>query len=141
MKNRIFAGIFALCTAASLCGCADVDGNNSPVLKQDEQSSGNGSSDVSAGDNVSENVGEKKEYPTRCKVYKQIAKTFTEEQLLSFFSETPERTYYSESNTAVYTAETELGNTSGNSLNFLTDTGSLCMMAYGAVYEASRVLS
>lgn len=134
MKNRIFAAILALCTAASLCGCADVDGSSSSVLKQDEQSSGNGSSDVSAGDNVSENVGEKKEYPTRCKVYKQIAKTFTEEQLLSFFSETPERTYYSESNTAVYTAETELGNTSGNSLNFLTDTGSLCMMAYGAVY-------
>lgn len=130
MKNRIFAGIFALCTAASLCGCADVDGNNSPVLKQDEQSSSNSSADSE----IEVNVGEKQEFPTKCKVYRQTAVNFTEEQLLSFFSETPERTYYSESNTAVYTAETELGNTSGNSLNFCTDTGSLCMMAYGAVY-------
>ena len=134
MKNRIFAAIFALCTAASLCGCADVDGNNSSVLKQDEQSSGNVLSGESAADDVSDNVGEKQEYPTKCKIYRQTAVNFTEEQLLSFFSETPERTYYSESNTAVYTAETELGNTSGTSLNFLTDTGSLCMMAYGAVY-------
>lgn len=130
MKNRIFAGIFALCTAASLCGCADVDGNNSPVLKQDEQ----GSSYSSADSEIEVNVGEKQEFPTKCKIYRQTAVNFTEEQLLSFFSETPERTYYSESNTAVYTAETELGNTSGNSLNFQTDTGSLCMMAYGAVY-------
>lgn len=130
MKNRIFAGIFALCTAASLCGCADVDGNNSPVLKQDEQ----GSSYSSADSEIEVNVGEKQEFPTKCKIYRQTAVNFTEEQLLSFFSETPERTYYSETNTAVYTAETELGNTSGNSLNFQTDTGSLCMMAYGAVY-------
>lgn len=130
MKNRIFAGILAVCTAASLCGCADVDGNNSPVLKQDEQ----GSSYSSADSEIEVNVDEKQEFPTKCKIYRQTAVNFTEEQLLSFFSETPERTYYSESNTAVYTAETELGNTSGNSLNFQTDTGSLCMMAYGAVY-------
>lgn len=129
MKNRIFAGILAVCTATTLCGCDDVDGNNS-VIKQDEQ----GSSYSSADSEIEVNVGEKQEFPTKCKIYRQTAVNFTEEQLLSFFSETPERTYYSESNTAVYTAETELGNTSGNSLNFCTDTGSLCMMAYGAVY-------
>ncbi len=117
-----------------MCGCADVDGSSSSVLKQDEQSSGNGSSVESVADDVSEKVVEKQEYPTKCKIYRQTAKNFTEEQLLSFFSETPERTYYSESKTAVYTAETELGNVGENSLNFLTDTGSLCMMAYGAVY-------
>lgn len=94
MKNRIFAGIFALCTAASLCGCADVDGNNLPVLKQDEQ----GSSFSSADSEIEVNVGEKQEFPTKCKIYRQTAVNFTEEQLLSFFSETPERTYYSESN-------------------------------------------
>lgn len=133
MKNRIFAGVLAVCTAASLCGCADFDGNNS-VINRDEQSSSYGSSAETASDDVSDNVDEKKEYPTKCKIYRQSAVNFTEEQLLSFFSETPERTYYRESNTAVFTAETEHGNTSGNSLNFLTDTGSLCMMAYGAVY-------
>lgn len=134
MKNRIFAAIFALCTAASLCGCADVDGNNSSVLKQDEQSSSYGSSDVSAADDVSDNVGEKQEYPTKCKVYKQIAKIFTEEQLLSFFSTTPERTYIEARKLTVFNSETEDGNVGENSLNYFTNTGSLCMMAYGAVY-------
>lgn len=129
MKNRIFAGILTVCTATTLYGCADVDGNNS-VIKQDEQSSSNNSADSE----IEMNVSEKKEHPTKCKIYRQTAVNFTEEQLLSFFSETPERTFYRESNTAVYTAETEHGNTSGNSLNFLTDTGSLCMMAYGAVF-------
>lgn len=136
MKNRIFAGILTVCTATTLYGCADVDGNNS-VIKQDEQSSSNNSADSE----IEMNVSEKKEHPTKCKIYRQTAVNFTEEQLLSFFSETPERTFYRESNTAVYTAETEHGNTSGNSLNFLTDTGSLCMMAYGAVFKEEQIKS
>ena len=122
MKNRIFAGVLALMTAASLCGCADVDGSNS-VIKQDEGSSSFGSSAETAADDVSDKVDEKKEYPTKCKIYRQSAVNFTEEQLLSFFSETPERTYYRETNTAVYNAETEYGNIGGTNSNRFVDFG------------------
>lgn len=131
MSKKISLAIIEIVMAISaLCGCADVDGKNSSVLKQDEQ----GSSNSSADSEIEMNIGEKQEFPTKCKIYRQTAKDFTEEQLLSFFSTTPERTYIESRELTILTSEIENGNVGENSLNFRTDTGSLCMMAYGEVY-------
>ena len=139
----------ALLLTALLSGCANVDGEsaNKP----------SGSTPTSASDTTlnTANTPSKpveftstfeesgtEEFPTKCKIYKQIPKAFTEEQLLAFFSETPERTYYSETNLTVYDAETEGGSTDGTGLDFSTKAGDLAEMAYdivGTVYEGEQI--
>lgn len=142
MKNsKIFAAVITFSMAVNLCGCADIDGDNSSDLRGDGQASDYSSSDESVDNEILMNVGEKSDFPTKCKVYKSKAKSFTEEQLLSLFTETPERTYYSETNVAVYTSSSERGNTDGKNLNFSTDAGMLCEMAYdtvGSYYDGEQ---
>ena len=144
MRKMIIAAAVLLLLTTTLGGCANVDGeytsestdnvsvSNSEELSNDYATS---SSDNKTIDVSSDSIGE---IPSKCKIYKQKVKTFTEDQLLSLFSETPERTYYNETNTAVYVSSTERGNTDGTDLTFLTDTGMLCAMSYdkvGSIYD------
>ncbi len=134
----LFAGISAA-LVVMLCGCGSVDGVKSAADSNSQpadpggltwQTSGTSSAPVTP----NTDSGENPEFPSKCGVFKQTAKTFTEEQLLSFFSEKPEREYYEETNTTVYTAETERGNTDGTDINFSTDAGILCMEARYETY-------
>lgn len=139
----------ALLLTAMLAGCANVDGEtpNNP----------SGSTPTSASDaplNTADTPSKPveftstfeesgtEEFPTKCKIYKQIPKTFTEEQLLAFFSETPERTYYSETEIVIYDAETESGNVSKMHFVFSTNAGTLAQMAYdtvGTLYVGEQI--
>ncbi len=130
----LLAGISAA-LAVMLCGCGSVDGVtdlNSQVANSGGlagQTSGSSSAPVTPNAG-----GENSEFPSKCGVFKQTVKSFTEEQLLNFFSEKPERTYYDTRNLTEYTSETERGNTDGSNMNFSTDAGVLCMEAYGGTY-------
>ncbi len=134
----LFAGISAA-LAVMLCGCGSVDGVKSVADSNSQpadpggltwQTSGTSSAPVTS----NTDSGENSEFPSKCGVFKQTVKSFTEEQLLSFFSEKPERTYYDTRNLTAYTSETERGNTDGTNINFSTDAGVLCMEAYGGTY-------
>ena len=139
----------ALLLTALLTGCANVDGEPAnrtlddasiPAADGPLKTANTLSKPVEFAPTFEKNGTEG--FPTKCKTYKQKAKLFTEEQLLAFFSETPERTYYSESNTTVYDAETEGGNTDGWGLNFSTDAGLFCATSYDAVgtlYEGEEI--
>jgi len=144
-KHGILFSVISAALAVMMCGCAGVDGadnvdsmdgasnsNSQPansgglVWQTSGTSSAPVTSDTSGGENP--------EFPSKCGIFKQTAKVFTEEQLLSFFSEKPERTYREVTETAIFEAETERGSTSGIDLNFYTDAGVLCRMAYGETY-------
>ena len=139
--TAIVSAIVLMLTAA-LTGCANVDGETANRSSDGVSMS---ASDTSSNPvEFTSAVGEvdEEEFPTKCKIYKQKPKIFTEEQLLGFFSEASERTSYSERNLSVYTAETERGNTNGTDLNFSTDAGILCNMAFdtvGTIYEGEQV--
>ena len=125
MKKILALAALTALLLTTLNGCADVDG------EPDDKSISSNSSAVVGENNLPD---EQNNFPSKCRILKQTAKTFTEEQLLSFFSETPARTYYSERNMAEYASETERGYTSATDLRFFTDAGVLCMMAYGGTY-------
>ncbi len=135
--GTLFAGISAT-LAFMLCGCGSVDGVKSAADSNSQPADPGGltwqTSGTSGAPVTSDTGGENPEFPSKCGVFKQTAKSFTEEQLLSFFSEKPEREYYEVTNKTVYTAETERGNTDGTNINFSTDAGILCMEAYGGTY-------
>lgn len=136
MKKTITATIIMLSMVLLFSGCANVDGEVSSKISQTisekplENSSGIVMSDVG----TDESSMGTSSFPTGCKVYKQKSKVFTEEQLLSFFSETPEKTGYDDAGTVVYTSDKETGNISPNSLIFYTEAGLLCNMANGEAY-------
>lgn len=99
-KTKLSAAIITVLTAVSLCGCANVDGEvaaapSNAVSQQTSEmisSLTDGSFDeLFYGGETSGTVGDNSEFPTKCKIYKQTMKLFTEEQLISLFSETPER--------------------------------------------------
>lgn len=148
-KHITILSVISLILTASLAGCANVDGEtankssgNAPTLALDTplNTANTPSKPVEFTSTFEESGTE--EFPTKCKIYKQIPKAFTEEQLLAFFSETPERTYYSETNLTVYDAETEGGSTDGTGLDFSTKAGDLAEMAYdivGTVYEGEQI--
>lgn len=150
MRKKIIAVAILLSLTATLGGCANVDGENTSKLadsisvsKSEELSNkyeipSSSSSNDKTIESSSDSAGES---PSKCKIYMQKVKTFTEDQLLSFFSETPERIYYDETNTIVYTSGTERGNTDGTDLTFLTDAGMLCAMSYdmvGSSYDGEQ---
>lgn len=100
-KTKLSAAIIAVLTAVSLCGCANVDGEapKAPASAVSQQTSEmissltDGSLDeLLSGGGTSGTVGDNGAFPTKCKIYKQTLKLFTEEQLISLFSDTPERT-------------------------------------------------
>lgn len=92
----VIAVIFMISLAVTLCGCADVNSGKKivasnlnsnqisyPIVEESTSStSSNGREDKSKDTNS---------FPTKCKIYKQTMKLFTEEQLLSLFSGTPEK--------------------------------------------------
>ncbi len=100
-KTKLSAAIITVLTAVSLCGCANVDGEKptAPSSEVSQQTSEmissltDGSFDeLFYGGETSGATGDNSAFPTKCKIYKQTMKLFTEEQLISLFSETPERT-------------------------------------------------
>ncbi len=133
----LFAGISAA-LAVMLCGCGSVDGVKSVADSNSQPADPGGltwqTSGTSSAPVTSDTGGKNPEFPSKCGIFKQTAKSFTEEQLLSFFSEKPERTYYDTRNLTAYTSESERGNTDGTNINFSTDAGILCMEAYGGNY-------
>lgn len=96
-KNFLTAAISAISIAVALCGCADVNGgetlitsnSNSNHTPESNPIGETNSSLISSGEG--EALGETDSFPTRAKIYKQTRKLFSEEQLLSFFSDTPEK--------------------------------------------------
>ena len=136
MKRITLNTIAILLTAALFSGCADVDGGKSSVIPStiSEQITENSSNVSISNGETSETSSDISSISTACKVYKQKVKTFTEKQLLSFFSVTPERTFYEETDTVIYSSDKENGNLSPNSLFFYTETGLLCDMANGEAY-------
>lgn len=137
-KKTIFTSVITLSLVIAFSGCANVDGE--PTLKSSSNTSimpseiSNSFVDSSLAEDENSLHNNQVEYPMKCKVYNQTTKIFTEEQLLSFFSEKPTRSYNDITNTAIYESETERGNTRLTNLNFSTDAGVLCMMAYGETY-------
>lgn len=135
MKNRIFAAIFALCTAASLCGCADVDGEKTSINESlsSEQTSGSAATTIGQSSNVlfpdkwaEETSDGANSFPTKCKIYKQKRKQFTEKQLLSLFSDSPQKVESDANNEIRYQTDTETGYISNYGiLGFYTPEGSL----------------
>lgn len=100
-EKRFFIGaVAALTFLVSLCGCANVDGEvstapSSAVSQQTTEmisSITDGSLDeLFSGGETSGAVGDNSVFPTKCKIYKQTKKQFSEEQLLSFFRSTPQK--------------------------------------------------
>lgn len=131
-KHGFLLTVTAAVLAISMCGCGNTSSVDSPADsgETEEQTSSNAPFLTV----VPSSGSEIPEFPSKCGVFKQTAKTFTEEQLLSFFSEKPEREYYEVTNTTVYTAETEGGNTYGTNLTFHTDAGILCLEARYETY-------
>lgn len=136
MKRIILNTITILLTAALFSGCADVEGEKSSVIPPtiSEQITENSSNVSISNGETDETSSDISSVSTTCKVYKQKVKTFTEEQLLSFFSVTPERTFYEETDTVIYSSDKENGNVSQTNLIFYTETGLLCDIAYGEAY-------
>lgn len=117
-KTKLLTAIITVLTAVSLCGCANVDGevpaapSNEISQQSSEMISGltDSTSDVSSSDGETSTVlGENSEFPSKCKIYKQTRKLFTEEQLLSLFSGTPEKVETSYEGRIDYKTDTEKG--------------------------------
>lgn len=95
-KNKnLAAAIMALNILFSLCACANVDGETSTVsgdntLEQITNSTNN-STNISSTDGGYQETISNENFSTKCKIYKQRAKLFTEEQLLKMFDETPKK--------------------------------------------------
>ena len=122
-------------------GCANVDGETTNGISVSNSEEFSNYYEIPSSSSMSDKTIESSpdntgESPAKCKIYTQKVKTFTEAQLLNFFSETPEKSYYDETHTTVYTSGTERGNTDGTDLTFLTDAGMLCAMSYDTVGSA-----
>lgn len=110
-KNNIFLAEAAavIFMTASLCGCADVDGEKSPVSEQTADSTGESSNVSISNGKISVSFEETSTAPANCKIYKQKRKKFSEEQLLSFFSGSPEKVDSNSKNDIKYETDTEMG--------------------------------
>lgn len=139
MNKKIYlAMVEIILVVSAISGCANVDDVvNSNLLAESSNSQKEidySVSDENSASNIDSISNQNKELPTKCKIYQQTVKSFTEEQLLSFFSANPEKTYIESRELTIYNSETENGNVGENGLNFFTNTGRLCMTAYGVAY-------
>ena len=99
-KTKLLTVIITALAAVSMYGCANVDGEvsttSSNIISQQTSemisSLMDSPSDVSLpSSETSTTVEGSNAFPTKCKIYKQTLNLFTEEQLLSLFSGTPEK--------------------------------------------------
>lgn len=142
-KNRFLIGAFAALTfSVSLCGCANVDGEvsaapSSAVSQQTSEmisSLTDGSLDEPfSGGETSGTVGDNRVFPTKCKIYKQIRKQFSEEQLLSFFSGTPQKGENYVGDTIHYENDAEVGYITDGMFRYSTLAGG----KYGSICNSS----
>lgn len=128
MKKHITALSAAVLLLASvLTGCASVDGEPANKTSGDIFASvpSTVSNVTSTTGEVSSTPGEEvKDFPTKAKIYKQKRKQFSEEQLISLFSETPKKVETGFDEQIEYETETETGYIDdGVSLGFYTPAG------------------
>ena len=138
-KNRFLVGaVAALIFSVSLCGCADVDGEVSTAVSQQTSemisSLTDGSFDelFSVGE-TSSVVGDNSSFPTKCKIYKQTRKQFSEEQLLSLFRSTPQKGENYVGDTIHYENDVEVGYITNGMLRYSTLAGG----KYGSICNSS----
>lgn len=142
-KRILVVSVVVLLIAASLCGCADVDGNvtSTNLGNNSGQTSGLGSASTGESSNVSISDGKLGEtpeeissFPTKGKIYKQKRKQFSEEQLISFFSDVPQKIDTGFEYYIRYESDIEIGFiTDGNYFRFYTPAGS----TYGSICASS----
>ena len=136
-KHTTTLSAAVLLLVSVLTACANVDGETA------NKSSGNVLASVSASVSdvtsppaeVSSTPGEEiKDIPTKGKIYKQKRKQFSEEQLISFFSDTPKKIDTGSEFYIRYESDTEIGFiTDGNYFRFYTPAGS----TYGSICASS----
>lgn len=131
-KTKLFAAFLTAIIAVSLCGCGNVDGEVSitPADEISRQTSELVSSIADSASDISLPESEKSapteenvEFPTKCKIYKQTPKQFTEEQLLSFFSDTPKKVDRGVEDEIYYESDTEKGAISSGYFRYGTLNG------------------
>ena len=144
MKRKLLAvSVAVLLIATSLCGCADVDGNvtSSNLENNLGQTSGLASAPIEESSNVTipnGGTGQTSDgissIPTKGKIYKQKRKQFSEEQLISLFSDTPQKVERGYDNEIYYETDTEMGYIdNGSNFGFYTPAGS----TYGSICASS----
>ena len=131
-KTKILTAIFTVLTAVSLCGCANVDGEDSTAHSDEihQQSSEN---DIGSDGKPSTTIEENKTFPTKCKIYKQKRKQFSEEQLLSFFRGTTQKGDNYVGGTIHYENDVEVGYITDGMFRYSTLAG----IKYGSICNSS----
>lgn len=138
-KNRFLVGaVAALIFSVSLCGCANVDGEVSTAVSQQTSEMISSLTDGSfdeffSGGETSGAVGDNSAFPTKCKIYKQTRKQFSEEQLLSFFRSTPQKGENYVGDTIHYENDVEVGYITNGMLRYSTLAGG----KYGSICNSS----
>ncbi len=134
-KNFLAMSVAATLIAASMCGCADVDGEKTSINESlsSEQTSSSAATTIGESSNVlfpdkwaEETSDGASSFSTKCKIYKQKRKQFTEKQLLSLFSDSPQKVESNVDGEIRYQTNTETGYISNDGiLGFYTPEGSL----------------
>lgn len=115
-RNKLLTSVvLAVGIAVSLCGCADVNGGGTAITSgtNSNQTFESYPTETNTSSTSSKVIGETSEetgsFPTKCKIYKQTMKLFTEEQLLSLFFGTPEKVETHSEGHIEYKTDTESG--------------------------------
>ncbi len=140
MRKHCFLFALTAAIAVTACGCGSVDGEPKSVSPESimEQTtsimSGITESDMSGESSstpaTSSEPGEKSEFPSKCRIYKQTIVKFTDEQVLDFFDAhkecgTPQKSKYWADNYHRYESEGAVGYTlDGEGIYFSTNKGS-----------------
>ncbi len=126
-KHGFLFAVTAAVLAVSMCGCGSVDGDTPP--KTSGESTEQTSSNAPFLTVVPSPGGEDPEFPSKCKIYKQTAVKFTDEQLFDLFDEhkecgTPQKSEYWTDKDHYYESESAMGYIDeGCRLRFWTDKG------------------
>lgn len=125
-KHGILYAVTAAVLAISMCGCGSVDGDTPPAASGESTET---SSDAPYLTVVPSPGSEIPEFPSKCKIYKQTAVNFADEQLFDLFDEhkecgTPQKSEFWTDEYHRYDAESAMGYIDeGSSLYFRTDNG------------------
>ncbi len=141
-KTKLLTTIITALMAVSLYGCANVDGEvssaPSDVISQQTSEMISSLTDSSTDNAISDGetstvLGENSEFPSKCKIYKQTRKQFSEEQLLSFFRDTPQKGEYYAGNRIHYETAEESGFIDKGMFRYSTQAGG----EYGSICDPS----